>query len=71
MNEKKNILKKMNSKCKYGKCELPANVPSDELIYILCEIREYFNSPLIINSGYRCSKHSAKVGGATKSQHTT
>lgn len=62
--------KESEFKCKCGKCELPSNVPSDELIDMLCEIREHFNSPLIINSGYRCPKHNAKVGGATKSQHT-
>lgn len=57
-------------KCKCGKCELPENVPSDELIDILCEIREHYEKPLIIRSGYRCKEHNAKVGGAAKSQHT-
>lgn len=56
-------------KCKCGKCELPENVPSDRLVEILCEIREHFNSPLRIRSGYRCKEHNAKVGGAPKSQH--
>lgn len=56
-------------KCKCGKCELPKGVPSDELVDILCEIREHFNSPITINSGYRCAVHNAKVGGASKSQH--
>ncbi|MFQ6341376.1 YcbK family protein [Campylobacter sp. VTCC 70190] len=57
-------------KCKCGKCELPANVPSDELVEILCEIREHYKAPIIINSGYRCKEHNAKIGGAAKSQHT-
>ncbi|MBT0828288.1 DUF882 domain-containing protein [Campylobacter lari] len=57
-------------KCRCRKCELPKGVPSDELVDILCQIREYFNSPLIINSPYRCPEYNAKVGGAPKSQHT-
>ncbi|WP_291951374.1 D-Ala-D-Ala carboxypeptidase family metallohydrolase [Campylobacter sp.] len=57
-------------KCRCGKCQLPKDIPSDELVDILCQIREHFNSPLIINSGYRCPDHNAKVGAAVKSQHT-
>ncbi|PZT47232.1 peptidase M15 family protein [Helicobacter valdiviensis] len=56
--------------CKCGKCTRPPNVPSDELVSILCEIREFFEAPIIINSAYRCPTHNAKVGGATNSQHT-
>ncbi|ENN8876040.1 D-Ala-D-Ala carboxypeptidase family metallohydrolase, partial [Campylobacter jejuni] len=62
--------KESEFKCKCGKCELPQNVPSDELIDILCKIREHYNAPIIINSGYRCKEHNANVGGAPKSQHT-
>lgn len=57
--------------CKCGKCKRPPNVPSDELIDILCEIREHYNAPVTINSGYRCPEHNAKIGGAPKSQHVT
>lgn len=56
--------------CKCGKCERPKNVPSDELIEILTEIREHYGKPLIINSGYRCATHNKKVGGSPNSQHT-
>lgn len=56
-------------KCKCGECKMPENVPSDKLISALVELRELFNSPIIINSGYRCQKHNARVGGAPKSQH--
>ncbi|CAM4029755.1 YcbK family protein [Campylobacter armoricus] len=62
--------KESEFKCKCGKCKLPKGVPSDELIDILCQIREHFNAPVIINSAYRCASHNAKVGGAAKSQHT-
>ncbi|EAK1339370.1 DUF882 domain-containing protein [Campylobacter coli] len=56
-------------KCKCGKCKLPQDIPSDELVDILCEIRAHYNAPVIINSGYRCKEYNAKVGGAAKSQH--
>lgn len=61
--------KESEFKCKCGNCELPKNVPSDELIDILVEIREHYNAPVTINSGYRCEEHNAKVGGAKTSQH--
>ncbi|TQR42925.1 peptidase M15 family protein [Campylobacter sp. MIT 12-8780] len=56
--------------CKCGKCTLPAGMPSDRLVEVLCEIREHFNAPLIINSAYRCKEHNKKVGGAPNSRHT-
>lgn len=56
-------------RCKCGKCQMPNNVPSDELVNALVWIRETFDAPVIINSGYRCKTHNAKVGGAPKSQH--
>lgn len=62
--------KESEFKCKCGKCELPKNVPSNELVDLLCEIREHFNAALIIKSGYRCKMHNEKVGGAKNSQHT-
>lgn len=55
--------------CKCGKCEMPQGMPSDELIDTLVEIREYFNKPIIINSGYRCPTHNKRIGGAVKSRH--
>lgn len=55
-------------KCKCGKCQ--SIEPPDKLIDILCEIREHYNKPLIINSGYRCKEHNAKIGGAPLSRHT-
>jgi len=57
-------------KCKCGKCQIPEGVPSDQLIDILTDIREHFGCPVIINSGYRCPSHNARIGGAKKSQHT-
>lgn len=63
-----NYFKESEFKCKCcGK--LPNNCPPDGLIDILVDIREHFGLPVIINSGYRCPTHNAKVGGAKSSRH--
>lgn len=41
-----------------------------QLIKYLNQIREHFNSPVTISSGYRCTIHNSRVGGATGSRHT-
>lgn len=40
-----------------------------ELVSTLEEIREYFDSPITINSGYRCEAHNRAIGGAKGSKH--
>lgn len=40
-----------------------------QLITYLEKIREYFNAPITISSGYRCVVHNRNVGGATGSRH--
>ena len=40
-----------------------------ELLAVLELVRNFFNAPVIVTSGYRCPKHNAKVGGAPKSKH--
>ena len=40
-----------------------------ELLDILDKIREHFNAPLIINSGYRTPSWNVKVGGTPNSYH--
>ncbi len=55
-------------KCKHCN-KIPENMPPEELIKTLENIREHFNKPVIINSGYRCPEHNAKVGGAKASRH--
>ena len=42
-----------------------------KLATILQEIRDYFGSPIIINSGYRSQEYNSKVGGSKNSLHTT
>lgn len=36
---------------------------------VLEDVRKYFDAPLTINSGCRCTTYNKKVGGAQKSQH--
>lgn len=43
---------------------------SKQLVTYLQLIRNHFGKPVKINSGYRCSKHNAAVGGARASKHT-
>ena len=40
-----------------------------ELLALLEKLRSHFNSPVSINSGYRCPVHNSNVGGAKNSQH--
>lgn len=42
-----------------------------ELLEVLNRLRNHFGRPTIITSGYRCSSHNARVGGAKGSQHLT
>ena len=50
--------------------KLPADKhPPQILLDWLEVIRHEFDSPVIINSGYRCPTHNANVGGAKSSQH--
>ena len=42
---------------------------SGNLLYKLELLRKELNSPIYINSGYRCEHHNKEVGGAKYSQH--
>lgn len=47
-----------------------ATVKIDEaLVAYVQQIRDHFEAPISINSGYRCAKHNKAVGGATNSYH--
>lgn len=56
--------------CKCG-CVMPANVLANvkELAEELQVIRHIVESPMTINSAYRCTSHNKAVGGARRSQH--
>ena len=42
----------------------------DEVLMLLLQcIREHFNKPITITSGYRTAAHNKSVGGAKSSQH--
>lgn len=36
---------------------------------VLDPARQKFGGPVLVNSGYRCPKHNAEVGGVPRSQH--
>lgn len=52
--------------CKDGSYEL---LICTELIEVLEKIRNHFQAPCIINSGYRTPSHNAKINGAGNSYH--
>jgi len=53
--------------CKCGKCK--ETIVSAEHLRLLQELREHFDSPVLISSAYRCPAHNIAVGGVTSSQH--
>lgn len=58
--------------CRCGKCEMPAEVEANIVALVenvLDPAREKFGKPITVNSGYRCPKHNAAVGGVANSQH--
>lgn len=42
----------------------------DKLVEYLQKIRDHFGKTITITSGYRCSIHNSRVGGASGSRHT-
>lgn len=52
------------------KCPCCGKIKVDNsLIYLLEVVREHFNRPVTITSGYRCPTHNNKVGGTIGSKH--
>lgn len=56
--------------CRCG-CTTPPQVLPHlvTLGFMLQRIRDHFNAPVYINSGYRCQAHNSAVGGASRSYH--
>lgn len=54
--------------CKGRKC-CRETIIDNKLVKTLQKIRNHFGKAVIINSGYRCSTHNTKVGGAKSSKH--
>ena len=53
------------------KCGCGTSTVDAELLQVITDVREHFGRPVVINSGHRCAKHNAKVGGAKASVHMT
>lgn len=51
------------------KCGCGFDDINQELVDIVEDVRCYFDSPTVINSGCRCEKHNRAVGGTPLSQH--
>ena len=45
--------------------------PAEETVRMADEIRRRAGVPLTVNSGLRCARHNAEVGGVSNSLHTT
>ena len=57
--------------CRCG-CEMPAEARQNIealVANVLDPVRDEYGKPIYVNSGYRCAKHNAAVGGVPKSQH--
>lgn len=57
--------------CRDG-CSMPASAREniEALVEaVLDPARERFGKPITVNSGYRCPRHNAAVGGVPNSQH--
>ena len=39
------------------------------LIALLTRVREHFDAPVTVNSGYRTAAHNRRIGGAARSRH--
>lgn len=60
-------LSEFDCKCKRPECSIV--LLDDALVDILQKIREHFGVSITVNSGHRCKKHNAEVGGSTTSHH--
>ena len=57
--------------CKDG-CGMPAEAQANIRALVenvLDPLRERYGKPIYVNSGYRCYRHNAAVGGVPNSQH--
>lgn len=52
-------------------CDSYPAEPAEETVRMADEIRRRAGVPLNVNSGLRCARHNAEVGGVSNSLHTT
>ena len=64
-----NLTKNFNREEFACKCGCGFDGIDYELVKIIQEIRDEMNEPIRINSGCRCAKHNARVGGVRNSFH--
>lgn len=59
--------KEFDCKCRNATCQ---DYQLDrKLIDVLEQVREHFNTAVMVTSGYRCPAHNAQIGGAKASFH--
>lgn len=83
-NRKERIMLHAYSKKKDGNTQLSKNFKAKELackdgsdtifidsdlVDVIQKIRDHFDKPVVVNSGYRTDAYNKKVGGANQSQH--
>lgn len=51
------------------KCGCGFDAVDTDLLEVLIDLRNHFNSPVYINSGCRCLMHNRIIGGEDTSQH--
>ena len=51
------------------KCWCGFNTVDTELVAVVQDVRDHFNTTVTINSACRCPSHNASVGGSKNSQH--
>ncbi len=51
-----------------GRVAYPENIEA-LVSNVLDPARERLGMPIVVNSGYRCPRHNAEVGGVARSQH--
>ncbi|MDB4681394.1 D-Ala-D-Ala carboxypeptidase family metallohydrolase [bacterium] len=51
------------------KCDCGFSTADYQLIEVLEDVREHFDSGVTINSGCRCVSHNHNEGGSTRSKH--
>lgn len=62
-------MKEFECRCRCGMPETAKVNIEAMVLSILDPVRDNFDAPIKVNSGYRCKKHNAEVGGAFQSQH--
>lgn len=70
--ENKKLSNSFNSKefeCSCNKCDNDLQYIDETLVLKLEKVRQQYQNPIKITSGYRCPEHNEKVGGKQNSSH--